>query len=104
MQRGHAVGSRAGLDRVGGWATVGGVLGVAACVAVPVGPALSAVLTRWLPAAHTPGAAAAVAGLLWLLLAVWLLDGVRARTAAPPSAPAQHRPAVGVVPAQPVLH
>jgi hypothetical protein len=78
------------------------VLGVAACVAVPVGPALAAALARWLPAAHLP-VAAAVAGLLWLFLVVWLLDGVRARLAAAPAAPPQHRPAAGVAPAVPAL-
>ena len=74
--RGAATDGRATIERVGGWAMVRGVLLTAALVAAPVASSLAAVLGRWWPAAGRPFAVAVLAGLVWLLLAAWVLHGV----------------------------
>jgi hypothetical protein len=66
------------IERVGGWAMVRGVLLTAALVAAPVASSLAPVLARWWPAAERPLGVAGLAGLVWLLLAVWVLQGVHA--------------------------
>lgn len=55
---------------------VRGVLLTAALVAAPVASSLAAVLGRWWPATGEPLAVAVLAGLVWLLLAAWVLRGV----------------------------
>jgi hypothetical protein len=67
---------RTPIERAGGGETVRGALLTAALVAVPVAPSLAAVLGRWLPAAEQPFGVLGLAGLVWLLLAAWFLQGV----------------------------
>ena len=81
-------GRSSGLERVGGWGAVRGVLGAAALVAVPVGPLLAAVIGHWVPAAEVPLFGAALTGAVWLVLVVWLLDGVRRQLASQGALPA----------------
>jgi hypothetical protein len=89
------------LDGVGGWETVRGALLAAALVAVPVSPALAAVLGRWVPAAEHPLAVAALAGSAWLLLVAWFLHGARSllrqQSAVGVSGPAPSRAPAGIV-------
>jgi hypothetical protein len=100
------------IERVGGWAMVRGVLLTAALVAAPVASSLAPVLGRWWPAAERPLAVAGLAGLVWLLLAAWVLHGVHAllrrqalygRPGAPFSQTAAGTPARAARHASPIL-
>jgi hypothetical protein len=106
-----ATDGRDAIERVGGWAMVRGVLLTAALVAAPIASSLAPVLGRWWPAAERPLAVAGLAGLVWLLLAVWVLHGVHALLrrqalyglpASPPSRAAAGAPALAARHASPI--
>ena len=66
--------------RIGEWQVVRGVLATAGFVALPVGLSTSHLVARWLLAAQPLVLTLLVTGLIWLLLAAWLLDGVHRQT------------------------
>lgn len=66
-----------GSNRFGDRRTIGGVVAVATFVALPVGTPLSAVFSRWIHASDEITLAAGTTIVVWFLLLLWLLHGIR---------------------------